>query len=418
MHMRGAALLVTLLGAVAIPVAAEQGALLVDYQRAHQNDPAFAAARAEYEANRIQARLAGTAYYPELKLSASQLENEGGTRQTLTVTQPIINADRWLTLKEAEPRQTIAEANLRKSQTELAQRLFKAVSALVETREKLEINRTSIGALQAQVDSARRAYSLGLGTITDVHDTEVRLAQARSQSFSLQAALGAAEKTYQAIVGEKPLPNSYALAGSAATIQLDSLQDYLDHASRANPSILASEQQSLIGEIGQKRAKAMLLPSVNAVAQQSAYGDTKTSYAGVVLKFDLPVQAGSYYKTQTAAADALKLKEQERDTRQKVSLEVDRLHGLVQASGAELAVRRDAIRAAELSVEANEKSFKGGVRSKLDVLNALQAMFQTKGDYVTAQLQMGDNLLNLLLNSGVDVGLALRQVQQHLFRGR
>jgi protease secretion system outer membrane protein len=78
-------------------------------------------------------------------------------------------------------------------------------------------------------------------------------------------------------------------------------------------------------------------------------------------------------------------------------------------------VRVEAINASELSLDANEQSFKGGVRTKLDVLNALQALFQARADYASAQLRLGETFLSLLTVSATDADESLKQINDLLF---
>ena len=390
--------------------------LFDDYQSARNNDATFAASFADYETGRIQARISGAAYYPEARFSRSQLPNESGDRQTFTINQPIVNADRWLSLKEAEPRNALAEAGLKKNEFELSRRLFGVVSVLSASRERLLLNQSNIDALQAQTDSAKRAFQLGMGTVTDVYDAQVRLAQARSQSLTLGSALQAATRQYETIVGTRPTPDSYILVSSMSSLKLPALETFMDQARSINPDIRASEIGTLIGEITRKRAKAVFLPSINASVQRSQFGNVSTTTSGIGLRLDIPLDMSSYSRIETTDLALRKLTDIQRAVKQQVELDIQRLHSDVQASLSEIAIRLETIKAAELSVNANEQSFKGGVRSTLDVLNALQALHQTKNDYVTALLQLGERLLSLQITAAVDIDLALKQVQTQLFK--
>ena len=75
----------------------------------------------------------------------------------------------------------------------------------------------------------------------------------------------------------------------------------------------------------------------------------------------------------------------------------------------------EAIDAAALSVSANEQSFVGGVRSKLDVLNALQAQLAAREAHLSAQLSLARTLLSLRLLAGHDIDTIFSQVQRELF---
>lgn len=413
--MRTSPLLLLLAGFVASQSVLANN-LFDDYLSARKNDATFAASYADYETGRVQARTAGTAYLPEARITRTQLPNESGDRQIFTINQPILNADRWLSLQEADPRRARADAGLQKNQFELAQRLFSAVSALSASREKLLLNQTNIEALQAQTDSAQRAYQLGMGTVTDVYDAQVRLAQARSQSLTLRSALQAATRQYENIVGKPPLPNSYTLASQMVDLKLPPLDTFIEQARSVNPNVRASEIDTVIGEIARKRAKAVFLPSLNATVQRSQFGDTTFTNSGIAVRMEIPLDASSYSRIETSEIALRKLKDNERAVKQQIELDIQRLHSEVQASLSEIAIRQDAIKAAELSVNASEQSFKGGVRSTIDVLNALQALNQTKNDHVTALLQLGERLLSLQITAAVDLNLALDQIQAQLFK--
>jgi outer membrane protein TolC len=130
---------------------------------------------------------------------------------------------------------------------------------------------------------------------------------------------------------------------------------------------------------------------------------------------DIPIQAGSFFKGASADLDLNKAQENERNTRQQIRLDVERFYNQLQAVQSELLVRAEAIKASELSLEANEQSFTGGVRTKLDVLNALQALFQARADYASAQLRLGETYLALLTVSATAADAALTQVNDILF---
>jgi protease secretion system outer membrane protein len=130
---------------------------------------------------------------------------------------------------------------------------------------------------------------------------------------------------------------------------------------------------------------------------------------------DIPLQAGSFFKGAAADLDLNKAQELERNTRQQIRLDVERFYNQLEAVQSELSVRAEAIKASELSLDANEQSFKGGVRTKIDVLNALQALFQSRADYASAQLRLGETYLALLTASATDADAALTQIHDLIF---
>ncbi len=390
--------------------------LLKDFQRAQEFDPSFAAARIENQAGELDAKIASMAYYPEARIRTSQLDNESGDRTTFSFSQPIFSYERWLSLKEVDPKLALAGAKLELSQYDLAQRLFKAVSELVDAREKSLLNTSSLNAFETQALSSRRAYELGMGTITDVRDTEVRLAQTRSQSFVLKAAVSAAERQYFALVGQTPLRGAYLLKTKRHDFHLPPLEEFMARAEQRSPAIRSNALSMALAEISTQKARAALLPSLNAYAQRSQIGSNDAiSNSGIALRMDIPLQAASLLRGTAADLELKKTQELSRNVRQQVRLDVERLYSQVEAVRSELLVRVEAIKASELSLNANEQSFKGGVRTKLDVLNALQALFQARSDYSSAQLRLGETLLALLTVSAADADAALTQVNDTIF---
>jgi protease secretion system outer membrane protein len=82
----------------------------------------------------------------------------------------------------------------------------------------------------------------------------------------------------------------------------------------------------------------------------------------------------------------------------------------------EVAMQQSAVEAAELSVEANEKSFKGGVRSMQDVLTSIEVLYTVKADRVRSMLALADGLLNLRMIEGVNAADGLAEVESVLLR--
>lgn len=390
--------------------------LLKDFEKARDFDPIFAAARIENQAGQLDAKIASMAFFPSARASLSQLDNENSDRTTISITQPILSYGKWLTLKEVDPKLALAGAKLEQSQYDLAQRLFKVVVTLVDAREKLVLNDNSLTALEAQALSARRAFDLGMGTVTDVRDTEVRLAQVRSQSFVLKAENAAAQRQYFALVGNTPSDGDYKLKAKLNAFSLAPIQDFMSRAEQRSPALRSNTVSITLAEISKKKTLSAFFPSLNAFVQRSQLGsNTATINSSVGLRMEIPIEAGSFFKGASADLDLNKAQELERNTRQQIKLDVERFYNQLQAVQSELSVRAEAIKASELSLDANEQSFKGGVRTKLDVLNALQALFQARADYASAQLRLGEAYLSLLTVSATDADESLKQINELLF---
>ena len=392
------------------------GPLSEAYAKAVAFDAQVQAARAERDVNQISAKTAAAAYYPQFQASYSQLETETSPRQTYTVSQPLLNADRYFTLQEATPRELFAAATYQVREQDLSQRLVKAVSELLRNHESLGLNKAKISALEKQALSAQRSFEVGQGTVTDVRDTKVRLDQSRAESMMLEAQISASERQITALTGAPASPLMLSIPRAARGVILKPQDHYINAAMQGSPQLVLARQSQRIGELAVRRADGAIWPTLSAVLTVSASGGDSKSYTGISL--GLPLQASTFYQSRSAAAGATKLLEQTRDAELRAGLDVQRLWALVNAGRSEVAIRLEAIQSAELSVEGNEKSFRGGVRSQIDVLNSIQTLFQVRQDYVNSVLTLAENYLNLLLQAATPPEDAIAQVQTVLFPGR
>jgi len=384
------------------------------YQQARAHDPQYQSALAELEANRIGARISGAAYYPTLQATSTRLDFESADRRTITLSQPLISAEKWATYKEAEPKTQLAQATFLAREQDLALRLFKAVAEVIRAVENLSTNGSRVEALQQQASAAKKSYELGQGTITDLRDTQVRLDQARATELSIKARRSAAERQYAAIVGAPLPPGAYSLAREKRDVHLKGADSYMPVALEINPQIVTARTNARLGELGVMRAKGAFLPTLSAnVVQSKLATGPNSNFTGVFLS--LPLQPSSFLNVSGSEANLHKLKEMVRDAEQQVRLDVERLLTFVEAGRGETDIRLDAIRSAELSVVANEKSFAGGVRTTIDVLNSIQALYQTREEYVNAVLTLAENLLSVRLKVVMPVQDCLNEVSALLF---
>jgi outer membrane protein TolC len=407
--------------AMAMAVFAQSAAareLVKDFEAALQFDPTYQGAKAEYEVGQRGVKQARSVFFPEATFSTTRLPTDNGSRTSFSITQPIIDLERWVTLSQAAPRQLLAEVNLLGKRQDLANRLIKSANAITLAMENIALNRAKMASLDQQAERARRLLSGGQGTVTDLRDIEVRASQAKAQQLSLDTQLQNALKQYQAITGIMPGANEFVLPASHGSYTLSPLQDLANQALQSGPSVLASRYNLQIAEFEVKKIKASFLPTVNGIYSRSQRGDLTNTNQYVGVGFSVPLKAGTIYSLDAAQAGVLRAQEGLRETESRVRLDADRLSALVSAGMQALRIQQDAIAAAELSVEANTKSYQGGVRSAVDVLNAIQTSFQVKSDYVQLATTQAENILSLMLLAATDPTDAVAQTHRYLFAKR
>lgn len=390
------------------------------FELARQNDPLYLAGVSEFEGNKFSAKAAGMAYYPQIRASSSQLEIEAGARRnSLSLVQPLLSTDKLASLREKEPRLRLADASFALSEIDLAKRLFAAFSEVVVAREGLQQNKARLTALEQQQLAAQRLSALEMGTLTDVRDAEVRLLKARGEDLRLRGQLEQSEKRYLSIVGQLA-PKKVINLNKGKLSRLPDLASDAYQRSQAsgghieqNPSVIVSRQLKDLADIAAFRARSAWVPEVSAVHTLSAINGNNNQFTGISVS--MPLDAGKFGAIQVAGAMATKAAQEVRNAERQTLLEIDRLNSVVKYGAGEFLMYQAAVEAAEFSVLANEKSFKGGVRSIVDVLNSIEALYIAKSDLVKSLMTLSDGLLNLWILEGASASDSLAEVEQILF---
>lgn len=397
------------------------GSLPQAYEKAKRVDPLYLAGLAEFDGNTQLANGARLAYLPQLKLGSSQLENEGGGRRdSISIIQPILSAEKITTFQQKEPRTRLADAQLALREVDLAKRLFAAFSELIVAREGLKQNKARLIALEQQVTATKRLLTLNQGTTTDVRDAEVKLLQARGEELSLRGQLMMAERLYASIVGEAPAAGNVVLTREKAARLTSLAADVRTRLANPaalveqNPAVLEAYAERELADLEASKSRYAWMPEVNAVHTQTRLDGVRNSFTG--LSVSLPLSAGKYTDMQSAGAMAAKSAQEAADAQRQALLEVERLKIVVEFGASEVAMQQAAVEAAELSVEGNEKSFKGGVRSIIDVLNSIEVLYTVKTDLVKSLLALADGLLNLRMIEGNKAADSLAEVETILLR--
>ena len=385
-----------------------------EFRKAQSFDPTFQTAKADYKSNSALSSQSYASYLPSANISSQRIETDLHPRQTASISQPIFNLSLLAQFQQGSPRQAFAEVNLKVQEFALQTKLLKAANAIITAKENISLNYAKLDAYSKQEAAASRKLDLGQGMITDLRDIQVKTAQAKALMLSQHTVLKVALSQYAAITGEPPNSNQFIVTDSAISLDLKNMDEYVSAARRANPSILVSRYTERIAELESRKAKSALLPTVNATYQKSQSNNVTTDFTAVVVSF--PINASSILGTQVQEANYLKAKESTRDTEEKTRVEIERVLEQVQSGIEMLKVQKQAISAAELSLEANTKSYEGGVRTVIDVLNASQTLFQVKSEFVNSVTALSENFLSLMQLVNEDQSATLEIVSSKFYK--
>lgn len=400
------------IAACSVPAAAID--LVEAWDLARKYDPQFQAARAERDINLATAGQSLAAYLPQAQYQMTNLPQENLTRQVVTVTQPIISVDRYALLRQRGPRRDFAEATFDVREQDLAKRTLKTVIDLIRSTESLRLNVAKIDALREQSQRAEKLYQAGQGTLTDARDIAVRYEQAQANQVILESEQGAAANRFEALTGVKADPAAFRLPEQHASVPLSDAETYLAALRQSNPQIRAAIDAERIGRLDVLRARGSVIPTVGFSASYSRAGNNDNSFVGLAIT--APLSAGGIFQVRAANAAARRSSEERRQVQERTRVEFERLYSLVQGGQRSLASTRRAVEAGELSVEANKKSYEGGVRTNVDVVNSIQVLFEVKNQYVVSATNVAENLLDMQLLAATDPRVALATTQSFLFK--
>lgn len=382
--------------------------------QALENDPQFQASKSERQSTRAQAVQNWSAYIPTATISQQQFAQDVSTRRVATFSVPLFDAEKGASVAQGRSRYNLADEAYKVKIHDLAQRLMKAVNQVLLANEALRANRGRVAALEGQYKAAQRKLESGLGTITDLRDIEVKFEMAKADDLSLQVQKKIALRQYAMMTGTTPGDEQFLVPNIHAPHPMPDLDSALARAKESNPAIQTARQQEAIAKYDVAKSAGQVLPTVNYTHLRTEYLGNITWNDGITVVF--PLQVSSYANTYSVAKKYSQASSLRLDTESKVMIDTEKYFSLSETGLQAIKIKRNAVESAQLSVDANQKSFLAGVRSTTDVLNSIQVLFQTRNEYAQAVAQQAENYLNLLLVQNQDPAMAMRDAQNFLFR--
>jgi outer membrane protein len=331
-------------------------------------------------------------------------ERQIGTAQA-TVTQPLYtgghtqaNVNRSKNLVFAQRAALIAAEESSFSDT------VNAYVGVIEAQELLALNINNEQVLQKQLEATNDRFRVGEITKTDVAQAEAALSNATAQRQTAEGNLQTARATFQRVVGFLPPGNLIEPQPLALPVHTD--QQAAAMAAANNPTVI----QALFNDAAAKDAVdvafAQLLPQVSLQGQlfelrNADARSTETNGAEVLVQASVPLyQGGQEYSAvrqarQTEQQEARLVSDAKRTA---VQSAVQAWETLVAARAAADSTRA-AIRANAIALEGTEREAIVGSRTTLDVLNAQQALLNSRttlvqnlAQVVTASYQVASAL--------------------------
>jgi outer membrane protein len=383
------------------------------YQLAKENDAAFAEARAKFEAAQEKIPQGRAGLLPTISLSGNTTYNreeiDNRTRRTqndwsfnsngltLSLTQPLFRWQNWVGYDQSKLVVAQAEAGLANARQDLILRTAQAYFDVLQSDENYAAAQAYQSAVAGQLDIAKKAFEIGTGIQTDVHDAQTRYEIASSQVIAAETEREVKRRALETIVGS--LPPSLAGVRKGVELQPPQPAELAKWVESAEQNNLSVQQQRLAVEIASReveRQRAGHYPTLDLVASAGhtstlSSGDRQiTDASRIGLQLNVPIFQGGEVSSKTAEADANRraaISAQETARRGAVLQARQSYLGVVNGL-AQVKTLQAANVAAQKAMTSNKDAFDVGVRLGIDVLNAQNQVYVTRRDLTRTAVEM------------------------------
>ena len=406
-------LIACLTGAVASgPLLADD--LMTAYREGLAADAAYGAARSSYQASKEKIVQGRALLLPNINLTANANYNNvntdygkvipGLTAGTLTygsygaglnLTQPIYRQQNNVIYEQAGIQVTQAESTLVLAGQDLMIRVAQAYFDVLVAQYQLVNVQAQKSATSEQLAQAKRNFEVGTATITDTYDAQARYDLIVAREIATTNDIQVKIHALQQIIGRLPGPLSTVVGPVTLNAPEPNDMEKWVEAAYTNSLQVKIAKYNLdiaIKEVDKNRYATY--PTLDAVAGatynyqgDSTLGTSQGVRSGVVgLQFAIPIYSGGSLSSRVreAIANRTKAEQDLEAARRTVAQAVRQSFIAVNTGLSEIKALQQAVASNKLSVEATKLGQEVGVRTQVDVLNALGQLFDAQFNLVNA----------------------------------
>lgn len=403
--------------------------LMTVYEKAKAQDAQYQVSRKALDAAMEKLPQARAGLLPTVSLNASRNRQFGNASFSgadavdrdvqswswnAQLTQPLIRWANWVGYQQADAATRQAVAQFSMAEQDLVLRVAQAYLDLLVATQSVEVMQSQQAAMGEQLALAQRTYSVGTGTITDVHEAKAKWAQSQAQSVAAVQEQENFRAELERILGESVPQPQGSLRQLLPIFSLQPLAPWLTQADAGNPQIQAQQAALDVARREVAKSEAAHLPTLDLVLSRStnyssgALGSpadiaTHVNSNQVGIQLNIPLYAGG--ATQSRVREALSLAQKAQDeltlTRRTVANQVRQAYAGIVSGQAQITALQTAVEAGKNAVESNKIGFRIGTRMTPDVLNAEQQLHASLRDLSKAHAQTLVQHLKLKAAAGV-----------------
>jgi outer membrane protein, protease secretion system len=387
------------------------------YQAALEQDAVIRAARATAEARRERLPQARAQLLPNVSASLSRNKNDLTSMQpgflgepvtsdrkyvssgrALTIRQPIFRPFQFADYRQAEAQVADAEAVLEREVQNVAVRVAGAYLEALLAQDQLALVLVQKQAYTTQLDAARKRFAAGAGVRTDIDEAQARVDLTLAQELEARQNVDFTRRQLQVLVNV-----SVTQIAPVDERRLDlvgpippRLEDWTDRAELTSPELRSLRAQIEAARREVDKARSGHLPTLDAIAQWSISDSENVTQVNsrfdnksIGVQLNVPIFSGGFVSSQTrqAVADLERAQQALEATRRDLGLRVEKEFRGITEGVLRVRALEQAVRSAETAVVSSRKSFEGGARTLVDVLNAEQQQVSALRDLANSRYQ-------------------------------
>jgi adhesin transport system outer membrane protein len=387
-----------------------------------ENNPQIGIVARNREAVAEELRQARGLYLPTVDVSAGIAQEQTSTQfirgngqddNELTATDASVSVvQRLFTGFEVDGRVARQKARIKSAANTvyensevLALDVIGAYLEVIRQRELLVLSRENVGFHVDTLDSLVKRLRGGVGSRADVTQTQARLALSRSTFVQTNNALADAEALYTRLVGQ--YPGDLELPTSPASALPSSIDELVRSTTENNPTVKITEADVEVANADVSIAEAEFYPTVtlegNAAYDDDADGvESYTRRESIGLRVNWNLFNGGI--DRATRQEMLFREEQSKSERYNAVIEAQEearvsWYAYV-ASQQTLQELSTAVVYNQQTRDSYEQQFQVGQRTLLDVLDAENELFTSRGQLISADINQMVSAFRMLATSG------------------
>lgn len=430
--------------------------LMEIYRLAEQEDPQFAAAMDELAAQRTLNDQARGVLLPNLDLVGGYTENwrdiesEGqelgpgtppidqsgdyqitGWNYGLQLRQPLFNMEAFERLDQARSQVALAELQFALARQDLILRVAQRYFAVLRAERQLATATAQREAIEEQLAQARRSFEVGTVSVTDVDEAQAAYDAAVSQELAQHTQLAITRQQLASLIG-RPVDSLMGVRGDIALTppSPSEAQSWVKQARDGNLAMLAQRKGVDVARSEVDARKGRAWPSVALVAGSNVQRQESPQFTGnevteskvidnsIGVQLSMPLFTGGLRtaQIQEAAHQYNKAKDQLVGATRQAELQARQAYLQLTNSIVQVRALRQSVRSAHTALESTRVGHEVGVRTQVDVLNALQRLYGAQRDlygarydYLLARLNLQAAVGGLQVDDLASIGALLNE---------